>query len=40
MLNAEVGEVLELHGNKDASETPTLSHTLAGQKTAATQMSL
>jgi hypothetical protein len=32
MFNAEVGEVLELHINKDASEAPTLPHTLVGQK--------
>jgi len=32
MLNTEVSEVLELHGNKDASEAPTLPHTLVGQK--------
>jgi len=30
MLNAKVGKVLELHINKDASEAPTLPHTLVG----------
>ena len=32
MFNAKVGKVLELHTNKDASEAPTLPHTLARQK--------
>ena len=32
MFNAKVGIVLELHTNKDASEAPTLPHTLVGQK--------
>jgi len=32
VFNAEVCEVLELHRNKDASEAPTLPHTLVGQK--------
>jgi hypothetical protein len=32
VFNAKVGKVLELHTNKDASEAPTLPHTLVGKK--------